>query len=164
MESNTFQQISSKAQTTVPIKQEPTFAVGRQSGSRGRQAKRGGYQQKRDSGVSKRSKSDECRNCGQKPWSREHKEVCPAKGKECSLCKRTGHFARMCRAAKPKVGSIGTKEADYTEQQPSPQTEQQAKPARNAFIPPSGFGSAPSAPDEPTDMQFLGKFDSFLRL
>ena len=112
MESNTFQQISSKAPTTVPLKQEPTFAVGRQFGSRGRQAKRGGYQQKRDSGVSKRSKSDECRHCGHKPWSREHKEVCPAKGKECSLCKRTGHFASMCRAAKPKVGSIRTEEAD----------------------------------------------------
>ena len=65
----------------------------------------------------------------------------------------------MCRAAKPKVGSIGTEEADYTEQ-PSPQTEQQAKLARNAFIRPSGSGSAQSAPDEPTDMQFLGKIDS----
>ena len=66
----------------------------------------------------------------------------------------------MCRSAKPKVGAIGTEEADDTEQQLSPQPEQQAKPARNAVIGPSGFGSAPSAPDEPTDMQFLGKFDS----
>merc|ERR1711894_527622 len=81
-DSNFFQQTAAK-QSQVAIKQEPTFAIGRQP--RGRGASRGSYKQKRGSGVSKKPKSDQCRNCGGK-WP--HENDCPAKGKECSLCKR----------------------------------------------------------------------------
>ena len=42
-----------------------------------------------------------CRNCG---GTFPHKEFpCPAKGKECNLCKKPNHFASVCRSSvKPK--------------------------------------------------------------
>ena len=114
-DSNFFQQTAAK-QSQVAIKQEPTFAIGRQS--RGRGTSRGSSRQKRGSGVSrgsgasKKPKSDQCWNCGGK-WP--HENECPAKGKECSLCKRLGHFACMCQSAQNKVGSVETEPQNSAE-------------------------------------------------
>ena len=104
LSSNTMQKTVSNPSfnaNTMQFKQEPTFAVDRQT--RGRPSRRGNFSQKRGSGVTK-NKNNQCRNCGAPNWSREHD--CPAKGKECKLCKRIGHFASMCKNAQPKVGNI----------------------------------------------------------
>ena len=46
-------------------------------------------------------KTKPCRNCG---GTFPHKDSpCPAKGRECNLCKKPNHFASVCRSAvKPK--------------------------------------------------------------
>ena len=92
-DSSTFQNVAKLPPSH--IKQEPIFAVDKQS--RGRTTKRGNFQQRRGGGVTKNSKrrDDKCRNCGAPGWTPTHD--CPAKGKECSLCKRSGHFASVCR-------------------------------------------------------------------
>ena len=40
-----------------------------------------------------------CRNCG---GHFPHKQVCPAKDKDCKACGKRGHFARVCRTNPPK--------------------------------------------------------------
>lgn len=39
----------------------------------------------------------QCGNCGR---SHGPKETCPAKGKTCNFCKKTGHFLQVCRSRK----------------------------------------------------------------
>ena len=56
------------------------------------------------------SDKEGCWNCGNK--NRHPKSECPAKGQECTKCKRKGHFSRVCRsesAEKAAVGSIQLK-------------------------------------------------------
>ncbi|CAB4016981.1 Retrovirus-related Pol poly from transposon [Paramuricea clavata] len=51
--------------------------------------------------TSKQSKEPHqtCRNCG---GHFPHKQVCPAKDKDCRACGKRGHFARVCRTNPPK--------------------------------------------------------------
>ena len=52
------------------------------------------------------SKSEEsCPNCGFEKHAREN---CPANGKTCKLCKRLGHFGKVCRSARYSQKQIGT--------------------------------------------------------
>lgn len=47
---------------------------------------------------SKHNKQDICTRCGQ-----VHRYKCPAYGKTCNKCKKTGHFAHMCRTPVQKT-------------------------------------------------------------
>lgn len=51
--------------------------------------------QPRDS--TNRAKNKTCRYCG---WNFPHPKECPAKGKECLVCHKLNHFARVCRSNK----------------------------------------------------------------
>lgn len=53
--------------------------------------------------------STECSRCGRKGHL-GHDPVCPARDKQCNLCKRDGHFARKCKTPNTKSlahGSVG---------------------------------------------------------
>ena len=107
--SNTFQSKSYQHSShqdpkiSYQIKEEPTFAIDRQFKGKNSGNRRDKDRTTRKGGAAK--KNNQCRNCGGN-WPHEPKDSCPAKGKECSLCKRSGHFASMCRNARPKVESI----------------------------------------------------------
>ena len=81
------------------IKTEPAFAIDskRKFSKQRRQQNRGGVDKQKN-------KTNHCRNCGFTPWSPTHE--CPAKGQECRLCKRKGHFSKYCPYAKEAVKSI----------------------------------------------------------
>ncbi|CAB4007064.1 PREDICTED: uncharacterized protein LOC109615404 [Paramuricea clavata] len=49
--------------------------------------------------VPKPHKQNQCRNCGNE-FKQGHKDVCPAKGKTCRVCRKLNHFARVCRSRK----------------------------------------------------------------
>ena len=40
-----------------------------------------------------------CRRCGLQ-FSPEHLQICPAKKVQCNLCKKIGHYSKVCRSAK----------------------------------------------------------------
>ena len=40
-----------------------------------------------------------CRRCGLQ-FSAEHLQICPAKKVQCNLCKKVGHYSKVCRSAK----------------------------------------------------------------
>ena len=40
-----------------------------------------------------------CRRCGLQ-FSLEHLQICPAKKVQCNLCKKVGHYSKVCRSAK----------------------------------------------------------------
>ena len=44
-----------------------------------------------------------CMNCGLR-WSHNHKQICPANGKNCNNCGIIGHFVRKCRKPKKTQG------------------------------------------------------------
>ena len=57
-----------------------------------------------------------CGNCG-----RVHKpESCPARGKTCNNCKKTNHFAAVCRGKKKRtttsVQAVEESDSDETEE------------------------------------------------
>lgn len=52
-----------------------------------------------DQESANKKKSGKCGKCGYEYPHKDNK--CPAEGKACSQCKRTGHFARMCRLGQP---------------------------------------------------------------
>ena len=45
-----------------------------------------------------RYKDNRCGQCGTQNWTRQH--ICPAKSSECRICKKRGHYEKMCRIAK----------------------------------------------------------------
>ena len=56
---------------------------------------------KRKSVVKGKSAEKKCYNCG---YSYPHvTKPCPAKGKRCNNCQKTGHFAQVCRSKAPSV-------------------------------------------------------------
>ncbi len=57
----------------------------------------------------------QCRNCG---GIFPHSGDCPAKGKDCRSCGKTGHFAKVCRSSKPKRRQI-RQVTDNPEDEPS---------------------------------------------
>ena len=84
---------------SVQIKTEPTFAID----------SKGKFKRNQKKGITKKKgKDNNCRNCGFAPWSPSHREECPARGQECNLCKRKGHFAKFCQNAKSAVSSLET--------------------------------------------------------
>ena len=56
-------------------------------------------QDKKAGGNGKTDSENQCGYCG---YEKHEKSRCPAAAKECSLCSKTGHFARMCRSSKDK--------------------------------------------------------------
>ena len=58
-------------------------------------------------------KNNECYQCGEKPLTMGHQNICQAKHVECRNFETTGHYARMCRMRQPetrKKGKRGTPE------------------------------------------------------
>ena len=41
-----------------------------------------------------------CRRCGNK-FLQGHLNICPAKNEACRICKKIGHFAKLCRSEMP---------------------------------------------------------------
>ena len=42
-----------------------------------------------------------CWRCGA-PFTQGHNIICPAKGAQCNICKKMGHFAKLCRSKMPE--------------------------------------------------------------
>ena len=57
-----------------------------------------------------------CRNCG---GHFPHKQVCPAKGKDCRACGKRGHFARVCRTNPPISKSVNAVAESLDKNQPN---------------------------------------------
>ena len=56
-----------------------------------------------------------CRNCGGAFPHQNGMQSCPACGKECHNCRKTGHFAKFCRSAKKSDENIRNVEQSKTE-------------------------------------------------
>ena len=44
----------------------------------------------------KKISNHNCRICGKPNWSLEH--ICPARKAQCNICKKMGHFAKVCKS------------------------------------------------------------------
>ena len=64
-----------------------------------------------------------CRRCGLQ-FSIEHLQVCPAKRVQCNLCKKIGHYSRVCKSAKMMWQTQQIKPQTTPPQQTFPQTRQ----------------------------------------
>ena len=61
----------------------------------------------------------DCRRCGNK-FLPGHLSVCPAKNEACRLCKKIGHFAKICRSEmppRPQYNAQQRRQQNYTSQQ-----------------------------------------------
>ena len=65
--------------------------------------------------------SEACRRCGIQ-FSIEHLQVCPAKKVQCNLCKKIGHYSKICRSAKFMWQTQQIKPQTTPPQQSFPQT------------------------------------------
>ena len=66
--------------------------------------------------LAKPAKERQCHKCGYK-WPHDNDRECPAKGKECRICKEKNHFAQMCpkkagTSENKMVGSVQEGEED----------------------------------------------------
>ena len=61
-----------------------------------------------------------CRRCGLQ-FSPEHLQICPAKKVQCNLCKKIGHYSKVCRSAKPMWQTQQIKPQPSISQQNIPQ-------------------------------------------
>jgi hypothetical protein len=68
--------------------------------------------------TSKQSKESHqtCRNCG---GHFPHKQVCPAKDKDCRACGKRGHFARVCRTNPPKSKPVNAVAQSFDKNRPN---------------------------------------------
>ena len=68
--------------------------------------------------TSKQSKEPHqtCRNCG---GHFPHKQVCPAKDKDCRACGKRGHFARVCRTNPPKSKPVNAVAQSFDKNRPN---------------------------------------------
>ena len=62
-----------------------------------------------------------CRRCGLQ-FSLEHLQICPAKTVQCNLCKKIGHYSKVCRSAKLMWQTQQIKPQQIAPQQNIPQT------------------------------------------
>ena len=62
-----------------------------------------------------------CRRCGLQ-FSLEHLQICPAKKVQCNLCKKVGHYSKVCRSAKLMWQTQQIKPQQSVPQQNIPQT------------------------------------------
>ena len=53
----------------------------------------------------------DCQFCGR--CHQKKKEMCPASGKRCRVCKKVGHFWKMCRSSKAHQVSQEQQEVEY---------------------------------------------------
>ena len=83
-----------------------------------------------------------------------HNSDCPAKGKECRLCKRIGHFECMCQNARPKVGSIDNEQADSQSTQTTSSNTQSSSRKPDDAEPPQETKRTLNV-----NVGFLGKFE-----
>ena len=155
---NSFQKVTSQHQN-VQIKQEPTFSI---ESKRGRRFQRGNASQRGGVGKSKFKKNDTCRKCGGR-WPHVDQD-CPAKGKECRLCKRIGHFEKFCQNARPKVGSIENEQnASFTSQSSSATqgSQHQSDISRSSSTDQSSSAQPPkqTLSIQTQDCQFFGNFE-----
>ena len=65
---------------------------------------------------SERSRSDRSTLCGQCGYKSHGDGQCPAKGKECHICKKKGHFAARCRKKTVREVKVGDHDADMERQ------------------------------------------------
>ena len=65
--------------------------------------------------------SNPCRRCGLQ-FSLEHLQICPAKKVQCNLCKKVGHYTKVCRSAKLMWQTQQIKPQQIVPQRNIPQT------------------------------------------
>ncbi|PIK51998.1 hypothetical protein BSL78_11110 [Apostichopus japonicus] len=70
----------------------------------------------------KNSKSQICRNCGDKYPHTDH--PCPAQGKTCLFCKKQNHFAKVCKTKLKQQAEVNLVEQTTQHSQPSLQAAQ----------------------------------------
>ena len=102
---NTFEQISNISSNP----KNPTFNPKPRTPTRNNQ-------QQRPTSI-----TNPCRRCGLQ-FTQEHLLICPAKKVQCNLCKKIGHYSKVCRSAKLMWQTQQIKPQQSTPYQNIPQT------------------------------------------